>query len=244
MSMVDGGMAMPGKEPKIDLGDAMNEDVGFPDYNPTGYPGTDYNSDYEYPDFRPKWYELTNERKRTLLNALTIVLVAFLIISFIRFHLDGVKNWWRRRVAAARYKRHKKDDTSELETAHDDAYMSGAEDEPSIFETLKASLTRDVTASCTIDLGTGGATHTIDASVGKLEKVSELPFFLQEACRFSGVGELAALSLVDLWLKHRALIEVVPAGGGSPAEVGPGTTPLAVRRAKSFRVTILPQSTR
>ena len=185
------------------------------------------------------------ERAQRLFDVILVLSVLFLVVSCIRFHYDGVKNWWRRRVAAARYKRMKKSDTEsgavmEVEPA---AYASGPEDEPTFMETLKASITRDKQVTCVIDLGAGAKAHTIDASVGQLEKVSELPFHLQDACRYSGIGEVAALSLVDLWLKERALLELVRAEGGTKV-VGKGTTPAEVRRAKSFKVTILPQSTR
>ena len=71
------------------------------------------------------------------------------------------------------------------------------------------------------------------------------PFFLQEACKYSGVGEVAALSLVDAWLKERATISLVLPGAGQSARVvGKGTSPADVRRAKSFKVTVLPQATR
>ena len=106
-------------------------------------------------------------------------------------------------------------------------------------------LTRvDTHVKCTVELGDGGRSHTIDANVSKLEKVSELPFYLQDACRYSGIGEVAALSLVDLWLKERALIHLVPAGGAASRLVGKGSTPQDVRRAKAFKIVILPPTTR
>ena len=70
-----------------------------------------YDDDVPYYDsFKPKWYELTYERKHFILNVITAALLLFLAVSCFRFHLDGIKNWWRRRVAAAQYKKMKKDD--------------------------------------------------------------------------------------------------------------------------------------
>ena len=188
------------------------------------------------------------ETAQRVFDVILVLCVLFLILSFLRFHKQPVQDWWRRRVAAARYKKMKKHDTEEGDSAVDalepSAEASGPEDEPTFMETLKLTLTRDKMVPCTIDLG-GHAfkPQTIDASVGKLEKVSELPFFLQDACRSSGHGELAALSLVDLWLKERAVIELVQ-GEGRTKAAGKGCTPAEVRRAKGFKVTILPQSTR
>jgi hypothetical protein len=197
-------------------------------------------SDFDDSDERP-WYN--NQR---FLSYVNIAIVLFLVISCARFHKDGVQNWWRRRVAAARYKRMKKDDSSpDAEQELDSApYVSGSEDEPTFFETLRATISADAQVPCTVDLGDGAGVHTIDASVAKLEKLSELPFCVQDACKVSGVPQLSALSLVDLWLKQRAVIYLLPAGGGAPVEAGKGVTPKDVRRAKGFRVTILPQSTR
>ena len=188
------------------------------------------------------------DKAQRIFDVILVVLVLYLILHFYRFHKDGVQNWWRRRVAAARYKKMKKHDTEEGESVEleptVEGHLSGPEDEPTFMETLKLTLTRDKTVPCTIDLG-GNAfkPQTIDANVGKLEKVSELPFFLQEACRSSGHGELAALSLVDLWLKERAVIELIQPDGRTKA-AGKGCTPSEARRAKGFKVTILPQSTR
>lgn len=177
-----------------------------------------------------------------VLNYITVVLVLMLVWSFIRFHQDGVKNWWGRRRAAARYKRAKKDD-SLADAAEAGDNLSGAEEEPTFMETLKASFTKDRSSKCTVDLGSGAKTVTMDAQLGTLEKVSELPFLLQQACRYSGNGELAALSLVDLWLHDRARIQLTQPNGNSHV-VGTQTTPIMIRRARSFRITILPQTTR
>ena len=78
--------------------------------------------------------------------------------------------------------------------------------------------------------------------VGTLKEVSELPFILQNACRNSGVGELAALSLVDLWIQDRARLQFVLKK--ATKTVGPDTTPSMLRRASSFKVTILPPKSR
>ena len=91
------------------------------------------------------------ERKKFVLDVVSVVLILIILVSCFRFHIDGVKNWWRRRVAAARYNRLKKSDV----------------------EMLKASFKRDTHVTCSIDLG-GYQSHTIDASVSQLEKTSEL----------------------------------------------------------------------
>ena len=201
-----------------------------------------YDDDVPYYDsFKPKWYELTYERKHFILNVITAALLLFLAVSCFRFHLDGIKNWWRRRVAAAQYKKMKKDDNDKERGDPEDAPA------PTFLETLRATFTRDATRPCVVDIGY--TTHTIDVSCSALQKVSELPFILQEACRYSGVGEVAALSLVDLWLKERAIVQYVPLNGNGPVEVGKGAvaqgiTPAEVRKAKSYKVTILPQTTR
>ena len=150
-------------------------------------------------------------------------------------------NFWRRRKAAARYKRHKKDDAISAATEEGEG---GGEEEPTFYETLTAALTRDARVEATIDAtSVGGKSHTIDAHVSTLEKVSELPFLLQESCRYSGVGELAAISLVDQWLHDRARITFTDTSGRS-TEVGRGVTPGAIRKAKAFKVVLLPQTTR
>ena len=167
-------------------------------------------------------------------HATTSVFLAYL-------HSDSLKAFWRRRKAAARYKRSKKNDTGgESEEAGMDC---AEEDEPSFYETLTATFTGDKRVECTVDLGTGSATHKIDAYVSTLEKVSELPFLLQESCKRSGIGELAALSLVDSWIHERARIQLVEPSGAE-REVGRTVTPAMCLRAKAFKVTILPPTTR
>ena len=176
------------------------------------------------------------------LDILTAVLVLFLILSIVRFHWDGILAFWRRRKAAARYKRNKKDDG--LSVAQEDGGDDAGEEEPTLMETIKAVLMRDERAQCTIDsTSVGGRSYTIDAHVSTLEKVSELPFLLQESCRYSGVHELKAISLVDQWLHDRARITLTDAAG-KQHEVGRNVTPGMIRRARSFRVVLLPQNTR
>ena len=70
---------------------------------------------------------------------------------------------------------------------------------------------------------------------------SSLP--LQESCRYSGLHELKAISLVDQWLHDRARITLTDAAG-KQHEVGRNVTPGMIRRARSFRVVLLPQNTR
>ena len=119
------------------------------------------------------------------------------------------------------------------------------EEAPSFYETLtQGLLSRETRVECVVDTGSNAVKpFTIDAHVSTLEKVSELPFLLQASCQRSGVGELAALSLVDLWLHDRARIQLTEPSG-MQREVGKGTTPAMCRRAKGFHVTILPPSTR
>lgn len=167
-----------------------------------------------------------------------ILIILFLVVSSFRFRKDLVQNWWRRRKAAARYKRAKKQDGGDYLEAAD----SSTEDDPSVWETFCQSFTKDKGVECMVDLG-DGKTQKIDAQVGQLEKVSELPFMLQEACRYSGNGQLAALSLVDLWLRDRARLQFTDASGAVQT-VDKETTPSMLRRAKGFKVTILPQATR
>jgi len=243
--------------PDLDVGDASDD---FPVHNFTGhglhnhfdmygegglagvgnYDHFNHGDDGTAPDYMNDDYYFNDEPfyKRMLrkhgwaLNYVTYVLIVFLVWSFLRFHQEGVKNWWTRRRAAARYKNAKKDDEAAEDT-------DGPE--PSFMETLKATFTKDKSSKCTVD--TGVKVHTMDAQLGTLERVSELPFLLQQACRYSGNGELAALSLVDFWLHDRARIQLTSADGQSH-EVGKHTTPPMIRRARSFRITILPQTTR
>ena len=59
-------------------------------------------------------------------------------------------------------------------------------------------------------------------------------------------GELAALSLVDLYLNQRAKLEYVDARTGEHRIVGKAseTSPSMLLAAKAFRITILAQTTR
>ena len=215
-------MPRPKLPAMVDLSDPSVQVLGD---RPWGHPGK-----------RPS----SEDTGQLLVDLVLIACVLFLVVSCVRFNLEGMRSWWRRRVAAARYKRAKKEDSADdLDASHDDDDVT-----PTFVQTLLASFTRDTQVPCTIDLGSGAKAVTIDACVASLERVSELPFLLQHACRFSGLSELAALSLVDLWLQRRATIHLVPANGGPEREVGKGVEPYDVRRAKSFRVTVLPPSTR
>ena len=216
-------MPRPKLPETVDLSDPAVQVLGD---RPWGHPGK-----------RPSEDTSTGQ---LLVDLALVALGLILAVSCLRLHLEGIRSWWRRRVAAARYKRAKKEDgADDLDASHDDDDVA-----PTFVQTLLASFTRDTQVPCTIDLGSGAKAVTIDACVASLERVSELPFLLQHACRFSGLAELAALSLVDLWLQRRATIHLVPAKGGPEREVGKGVEPQDVRRAKSFRVTVLPPSTR
>jgi hypothetical protein len=226
-------MPFGGDYPYGDLHKFHGEDGMANRYN------TDYsNDDYLYGD--EPWYKRLLRKHGWILNYITGVLLVFLFWSFVQFHKDPVKNWWGRRVAAARYKRAKKDDS--IEQAGEDP-TAGSEDEPTFFETLKLAFTKDPTTKCVVE-GVGGKAITMDVRIGSLQKVSELPFLLQEGCRYSGNGELAALSLVDLWLKDRAQISFTLPNGQQQAVGKATTTPAMVRKAKTFKVIILPQTTR
>lgn len=124
---------------------------------------------------------------------------------------------------------------------------SGGEEEIGLLEIVTSSFTSDASVPCVVDLGDGKATRTCEAYVGTLEKVSELPFMLTEACRASGDPELGALSLVDLYLKDRIKLEYTSgSGNGDVKKVGKygETTPDMLLKAKGFRVTVLAQTTR
>ena len=152
------------------------------------------------------------------------------------------------RPSRAQYKRVKKHEglTPADESGPDT--MSGGEDEEiGLLEVVTSSFTSDASVPCVVDLGDGKATRTCEAYVGTLEKVSELPFMLTEACRASGDPELGALSLVDLYLKDRIKLEYTSGSGkGEVKKVGKfgETTPDMLLKAKGFRVTVLAQTTR
>ena len=108
------------------------------------------------------------------------------------------------RPSRAQYKRVKKHEGLAPADESGPDTMSGGEDEEiGLLEVVTSSFTSDASVPCVVDLGDGKATRTCEAYVGTLEKVSELPFMLTEACRASGDPELGALSLVDLYLKDR-----------------------------------------
>ena len=240
-------------DPTEDFDPAMMDH--FPNFNHSGglggYGGMPHDlyghdgigSDYEFPYNSDYGYGQKNflERHERAFHYLTIVLCLFLLWSFVTFHKDGVKNWWDRRRAAARYKRAKKDDS--VSPAEEAGEFAGSDEEPTFMETIYATFTRDKSTKVTVEME-GGKTHQMDAQIGALQKVSELPFFLQQGCRYSGNGELAALSLVDLWLHDRARITLSLQQNGEAHTVGKTTTANMVRRARSFKVVILPQATR
>ena len=87
-----------------------------------------------------------------------------------------------------------------------------------------------------------GPALRVPRAVGALEQPNELPFLLTESCAASGVPELAALNLVDMFLDKRAVIEDTL--HGSVHEVGPQTTAIALRSATRFKVRILPPRVR
>jgi len=206
---------------------------------------SNYNFDDDYGFGKPTLFQ----RFQRLLNdhqyLVWTVLILLAVAPYLRFGWDNIQTWWKRRKAATRYKRMKKADVGgEMEMAAADDAESDPGDEPSFFEVLCASVTSDKTVTCTIvDQCYDSKPRKIDVAAGSLEKVTELPFLLQEACRGSGIGELAALSLVDLWLKQRAQLQYTSASGANVL-FDKTTTVTQLRRAKSFRVTILPPNQR
>ena len=188
---------------------------------------------------QPRWQEYVSKG----LNGILIVFIAIFVLNTIFYRKHDVMMWWRRRRLAAKYKRVKAD-AAGPDTA---AELSGAEDDDlGMLEVVTASFTADKSVECVVDLGDGKGTHTCDAyDMEKLEKISELPFILADACRRSGNVELGAISLVDLYLKDRLRMQFTSAAGELKT-VGKAntTTPAMIRAAKGFRVTILAQTTR
>ena len=216
------------------------------DYNKDFGKGYDYkDSDYKWNGGgynswnQPRWQEYVSKG----LNGILIVFIAMFVLNTIAYRKHDVMMWWRRRRLAAKYKRVKAD-ASGPDTA---AELSGAEDDDlGMLEVVTASFTADKSIECVVDLGDGKGTHTCDAyDMEKLEKISELPFILADACRRSGNVELAAISLVDLYLKDRLRMQFTSAAGELKTVGKANTTTVAmIRAAKGFRVTILAQTTR
>jgi len=191
-------------------------------------------------DWKQRWAHYVSNG----LTGILIVFVAIFVLNTIAYRKHDVIMWWRRRRLAAKYKRVKAD-AAGPDTA---AELSGAEDDEDLgmLEIVTSSFTADKSVECVVDLGDGKGTHTCDAyDMEKLEKLSELPFVLAESCRRSGDVELAAVSLVDLYLKDRLRLEYTSASGEVKAVGKHGTTtPAMIRAAKSFRVTVLAPTTR
>ena len=224
-------------------------------------PYDDYDHDKWLADWkRRQWWDTAKEKG---MHSLTIVAGAVLAIFLLQllqpFYFD-LKAWWHKRKAAARYKRIKKD-AAEL----DEQDMSGGEEDVRAYyyapalttlthanlsqvpfmEVLSSTFSSDKYVDCAVDLGDGKPPRTCPAFVGDLDRISELPFKLQEACKRSGDNELAALSLVDLYLKGRVMLQYVSKAGelkiiGKASE----TSPAMLLAAKGFRVTVLPPTTR
>ena len=179
------------------------------------------------------------------MHSLTIVAGAVLAIFLLQllqpFYFD-LKAWWHKRKAAARYKRIKKD-AAEL----DEQDMSGGEEDVRAYFTMllhsrrsrmqtfrrfplwRSSRPPSPLTSTSIAPSTSATASRharAPAFVGDLDRISELPFKLQEACKRSGDNELAALSLVDLYLKGRVMLQYVSKAGelkiiGKASETSP-----------------------
>ena len=169
------------------------------------------------------------------------VLLAFVVfvclVQAIHYRLPDIKACWRRRAAAAKYKR--------IKQGPEGAELAAADEEDlGVLEVLTASLAGDETVGVEVDLG-DGTVRKCNAYISHIEKISELPFILNDACKHSSDGELQALSLVDLYLASRLKLQYV-AASGSTMDVGKfgTTTPAMLLGARSFKVFVLPQTTR
>ena len=173
-----------------------------------------------------------------LANGLLVLLVSYCLLTLFRPYGADIVAFWRRRRMAAKYKRVKKNES--------DAELSASEEEIGLFEVVASSLTADKYLDCVVDLGDAKPARTCSVDVADLERTSELVFKIADGLKASGDIELAAVSLVDLYLKDRVRLEYVAAKGGDTKLVGKAnvTTPDMLRNAKSFRVTVLPQTTR
>lgn len=194
-------------------------------------------------DGKLRW-SLVAERAVTIIAAFIILSAMF---NCLNYHKEDIKAWWRRRHLAAKYKRVKKVDSAEqeLESSASGGELSGGEDDMGLLEVVTATFTPDRSVPVTIDLGDGKAPKTCEAYVADLEKVSQLPFLLADACRRSGDPALGAFSLVDLYLKDRVRLEYAKGTTGEMKPVGKFglTTPDMLLAARSFKATVLPQTT-
>lgn len=222
-------------------------------YNPSNYK---YNpKDYKFDDdswngFGYDWKRRWMERASHALTIVAVLIIAAWVLQFITYRKYDVMEWIRRRRMAAKYKRVKKHEGLATADEGPDTMSggeSGGEEDIGLLEVVASSFSADESVPCTVDLGDGKPAKTCEAYVGTLEKVSELPFMLSEACRRSGDPELGAFSLVDLYLKDRIKLEYVSgAGNGETKRVGKygETTPSMLLKAKSFKVTVLQPTTR
>jgi hypothetical protein len=174
-----------------------------------------------------------------LANVILGVFIAYLLVSTIQYRKHDVISYWRRRIMAAKYKRVKKS------AAGSDGELSGGEEDVPFLEVVTSTFTADKSCECAINLGEGKAARVCQVYVQDIEKTSELVFLISEGFRRSGDVELSSISLVELFFKDRVKMEYV-AFSGDLKEVGKAavTTPEMLRAAKSFRVTILPPTTR
>ena len=114
-----------------------------------------------------------------------------------------------------------------------------------LLEVVTGTFTSDRSVECVVDLADGKPSRKVEAFVGDLEKISELPFMLTDSFRRSGDLELASMSLVDMYLKDRVKLEyITPKGETKTVGKASETTPAALLSATGFRVTVLPPTTR
>ena len=177
-----------------------------------------HNDSYDYFDERDKkadfvWYLLA--------GILLLIVLQFLLPCW-----HDCREKLARRKRAAHYR--KVGASAELATAEEDVGI------------LEAAFFRDEGVECFIDLSDGTSTRTCEAYVGELEKISELPFILTEACKASSNPALQSVSIVDLFLKGGVKLQYTNESDVL-MDIGKAgqTTPAQLRAAKSFRVTVL-----
>jgi len=142
---------------------------------------------------------------------------------------QDLKNLWQRRVQAARYRK-----------VGGTAEMANAEEDVGFFDIVSSSLTAGPVVECVIDLNDGKEPRKCEACVAELEKISELPFVLTDACKASADPSLNSLSLVDLFLRGALEMQFQPKEGAPLVDVKSAkeTTPAQLRAATGFRVTV------
>ena len=164
---------------------------------------------------------------------LVAVLVAFCAQALLEPLIHDMKEAWRRHVRAVKYGR--------IGTRTAAAEMACAEeDEAGLLEVAMGAFTKRKTVVCVVDLGDGKEPRSCDAYVGSLEKISQLPSVLTDACRGSSDAELSSLNLVDKYLRGAVTLQYTSADGvlTNVGKFGQ-TTPEMLLAATGFRVTLV-----